>query len=126
MAIQYQQPLDRTFHALGDPTRRQILSMLAVGGPRSANELQAPFDVAQPTISKHLKTLELAGLVGREVEGRVHRFRLVSAPLEEAESWITRHKAFWEGTLGRLDDYLDSVATDESVAPDDHDLEGER
>ena len=106
MAIQYKTPLDHTFHALGDETRRQILSMLATKGPRSANELHAPFDVAQPTISKHLKVLERAGLVTREVEGRIHRFRLEMAQMKEAEDWIARHEAFWKGTLQRLDDYL--------------------
>ena len=106
MAIQYQQPLDRTFHALGDGTRRQILSMLATEGPQSANELRRPFDVAQPTISKHLKVLERAGLISREVEGRVHRFQLEVAPMKEAENWIANHQAFWEGTLDRLEDFL--------------------
>jgi len=107
MAIQYHTPLDQTFHALGDGTRRQILSRLAREGPRSASELRAPFDVAQPTISKHLKVLENAGLVAREIEGRVHRFRLERQPLDEAEGWISRHQKFWEGTLGRLGDLLD-------------------
>lgn len=109
MAIQYRTALDHTFHALGDETRRQILSMLATSGPCSANQLHAPFDVAQPTISKHLKVLETAGLVKREVDGRVHRFHLVLAPMKEAESWIARHEAFWNGTLQRLDHYLDGV-----------------
>ena len=111
MAIQYQQPLDRTFHALGDGTRREILSMLAGGGPQSANELRLPFDVAQPTISKHLKVLERAGLISREVEGRIHRFQLELAAMKEAEDWIARHNAFWEGTLDRLEDFL---ATEEN------------
>jgi len=106
MAIQYRSKLDHTFHALGDETRRNILSMLANKGPRSANELREPFNVAQPTISKHLKVLEGAGLVKREIKGRVHRFQLQLAPMKEAEGWITRHKAFWEGTLKRLDQYL--------------------
>jgi len=106
MAIQYQQPLDRTFHALGYGTRRQILSILATAGPQSANELRQPFDVAQPTISKHLKVLETAGLISREVDGRVHRFQLELAPMKEAEDWIARHKAFWEGTLDRLENFL--------------------
>ena len=77
--------------------------MLAQQGALSANELRAPFDVAQPTISKHLKVLEQAGLVRREVAGRVHRFHLETAPLKEAEDWIGRHRTFWEGTLQRLD-----------------------
>lgn len=106
MAIHYHSPLDQTFHALGDPTRRAMLSMLAREGTRSATELRAPFDVAQPTISKHLKVLEKAGLVTREVDGRTHRFRLDRRPLDEAQGWIVRHQKFWEGTLDRLGDLL--------------------
>ncbi|MEM7636657.1 MAG: ArsR family transcriptional regulator, partial [Pseudomonadota bacterium] len=67
------------------------------------------FDVAQPTISKHLKVLEKAGLVSREIDGRTHRFRLETAPMNEAEDWIERHKTFWEGSLKRLDGYLKSM-----------------
>ncbi len=106
MAIQYNTSLDRTFHALGDGTRREILSILANQGARSASELLAPFDAAQPTISKHLKVLEKAGLVKREIKGRVHRFEFVTTSMDEVESWIFRHKQFWEGTLGRLDSFI--------------------
>lgn len=109
MAIHYETPLDRTFHALGDGTRRQILSMLATSGALSANELRAPFDVAQPTISKHLKVLERAGLVRRDIEGRHHRFRLEVAPMNEAEDWIARHRDFWEGTLKQLDSFVQTI-----------------
>lgn len=114
MAIQYQVPLDRTFHALGDGTRRQIIAILAKNGACSANELRAPFDVAQPTISKHLKVLEKAGLISREIDGRTHRFRLETKPMNEAEDWIERHKAFWEGSLKRLDGYLKNMEEPES------------
>ncbi len=106
MAIQYNEPLDRTFHALGDGTRRKILSMLASDVALSANELRKPFNVAQPTVSKHLKVLERAGLIRREVAGRTHRFRLDAASMTEAEDWIKRHRAFWEGTLERLDAFI--------------------
>ncbi len=109
MAIQYHTSLDRTFHALGDGTRRAILSRLATEGACSASDLREPFDVAQPTISKHLKVLEQAGLVQREIEGRVHRFVLAVDTLEQAESWIGRHKAFWQGTLSRLDDFVKDI-----------------
>lgn len=113
MAIHYDQPLDRTFHALGDGTRRQILARLATEGALSANELRRPFDVAQPTISKHLKVLEQAGLVRREVEGRTHRFELQAAPMEEAKVWIARHQRFWEGMLDRLDVVVQAMETEE-------------
>ncbi|WP_420414575.1 ArsR/SmtB family transcription factor [Roseibium sp.] len=109
MAIIYLEPLDRTFHALGDGTRRQILGILAKQGTCSANELRAPFNVAQPTISKHLKVLEQAGLISREIDGRVHRFRLETKQLDEANSWIERHKAFWMGTLDRLDAFVQDL-----------------
>jgi len=106
MAIYCQHALDRTFHALGDESRRKMLAMLAADGACSASELGRPFDSAQPTISKHIKVLEKAGLVQREVDGRVHRFSLVRQPLDEAEDWIKHHKMFWEGTLKRLEGFV--------------------
>ena len=109
MANHYDTLLDRIFHALGDGTRRQMLSMLSMNGALSANELRAPFDVAQPTISKHLKVLERAGLIRRDIEGRRHRFRLEVARMNEAQDWIVRHREFWEGTLQRLDSFVQTM-----------------
>ena len=106
MAIHYQHPLDRTFHALGDGTRRELLASLATRGAQSAGELCQPFDAAQPTISKHLKVLEQAGLVAREIDGRVHRFTLQPQPLGEAVDWISRHQEFWQGTLASLERFV--------------------
>lgn len=106
MAIYYRTSLDRTFHALGDETRRRMLGILAVEGAKSASQLGKPFRAAQPTASKHLKVLERAGLVSREVDGRSHIFRLKLGPLTEAEGWISKHRTFWEGTLDRLSIYL--------------------
>lgn len=80
--------------------------MLAVEGVCTAGELGSPFDSAQPTISKHIKVLEKAGLIQREIDGRVHRFRLVRQPLDEAEDWIKRHRSFWEGTFERLEGFV--------------------
>lgn len=111
MAIQYNARLDRTFHALGDGTRREIIAMLAAQGACSANELRAPFDVAQPTISKHLKVLEKAGLVERKIDGRTHRFQLIAKTMDDAQSWISRHKAFWTGTLDRLEIFVEDLDT---------------
>jgi DNA-binding transcriptional ArsR family regulator len=102
--------LDRTFHALADGTRRSMIHALARGEARSAGELGRRFSSAQPTISKHLKVLERAGLVERTVEGRVHRFRLRQKPLEEAGGWIARHQAFWTGAVDQLDRLLSEVA----------------
>ena len=106
MAIHYQEPLDRTFHALGDRTRRQMLSMLATQRTLSANELRSPFDVAQPTISKHLKVLEQAGLISRQVNGRTHRFQLEPESMTEVADWLTRHREFWKCMLKSLEGYI--------------------
>ena len=80
--------------------------MLARRGACSAGELGEPFDISQPTASKHLRVLERAGLLSRLVEGRTHRFCLMSKRLDEAEVWISRHREFWEGTLERRGDLM--------------------
>lgn len=98
--------LDRTFHALSDGTRRSIIHMLAGSEPRSAGDVGRRFRSAQPTISRHLRVLEEAGLVARTVEGRVHRFTLRRRPLRDAEQWIARHQAFWSGAVAKLDRLL--------------------
>lgn len=98
--------LDRTFHALSDPTRRSMIHALAGGEARSAGELGQQFRSAQPTISRHLKVLEQAKLIERSVEGRVHRFRLRQKPLQEAGAWIDRHQRFWNGALDQLETLL--------------------
>ena len=100
--------LDRTFAALSDPTRRTILAQLALGDA-SVSELAAPFAMSLPAISKHLRVLELAGLVERTKDGRVHRLRLVARPLHEAAAWITHYQQFWERQLTALADYLHDV-----------------
>jgi DNA-binding transcriptional ArsR family regulator len=98
--------LDRTYRALGDGTRRAILHELAGGKPRTAGELGRHFQSAQPTISRHLKVLEDAQLIGRTVTGRVHWFRLQPKGLREAARWLTRHQAFWEGAVDQLERLL--------------------
>ena len=109
MAIKYQHSLDRTFHALGDGTRRSMLAMLAKRGECTAGDLGEPFNVAQPTVSKHIRVLEKAGLLSRRVDGRVHRFQLSVEPLKEAESWIATHREFWKNSLDALGKLLDEM-----------------
>jgi DNA-binding transcriptional ArsR family regulator len=94
--------LDATFAALADPTRRAILARLA-SGDASVRELSEPFAMSQAAISKHLKVLELAGLVshGREAQRRPRR--LEAKPLAEANEWLERYRQFWEDSYGRLD-----------------------
>ncbi|UVC19106.1 helix-turn-helix transcriptional regulator [Mesorhizobium onobrychidis] len=105
--------LDRTFHALADGTRRSMIHALARGEARSAGELGRQFRSTQPTISKHLKVLEQAGLIERAVEGRVHQFRLRREPLQDAQAWIARHQAFWTGAVEQLDRLLSEGANDD-------------
>jgi DNA-binding transcriptional ArsR family regulator len=101
-------PLDRTFAALSDPTRRAILARLT-DGDATVTELAAPFEMSLPAISKHLRVLEQAGLVARTIDGRVHRLRLVAQPLREAATWIGRYQRFWEQQLDALADYLRDI-----------------
>jgi DNA-binding transcriptional ArsR family regulator len=112
MAIQNAGGLDQVFRALADPTRRAMLTRVARRGECSAGELGESFAIAQPSVSKHLRVLEEAGLLARRVEGRVHRFRLRTVPLNEAERWISRHQRFWQGTLGRLGGLLRTLDRD--------------
>ena len=97
--------LDAVFHALGDSTRRHMLRDLA-GGQRSVGELAAPFDMSLAAASKHIKALEKAGLVRREVRGRTHICRLEPRPLEDAHEWIAFYERFWSARLDTLESLL--------------------
>ena len=97
--------LDLVFAALADPTRRAILARLA-DGEATVNELVAPFDLSQPTISKHLKVLEHAGLVSRGRDAQFRPVRLNAAPLEAADQWLGDYRRFWEESFDRLDEYV--------------------
>jgi DNA-binding transcriptional ArsR family regulator len=99
------QQLDRVFAALADPTRRAILARLAKG-EATVNELVAPFELSQPTISKHLKVLEGAGLVSRGRQAQFRPVRINAAPLERAARWIGDYQRCWEESLDQLDHYV--------------------
>src|SRR5262245_28174865 len=99
------QQLDRVFAALADPTRRAILARLA-NGEATVNELVAPFALSQPTISKHLKVLERAGLVSRGREAQFRPVRLNAVPLARAARWLGDYRRFWEESLDQLDEYV--------------------
>ena len=109
MAIQCTDALDRTFHALGDASRRRVLATISRNGRCSAGELGALFDSAQPTISKHLRVLEEAELIARRVEGRRHVFTLAPSRMRQAQRWLERHLAFWEGSLDQLEGLLEEL-----------------
>ncbi len=109
LVVKYQSsPLDTTFAALADPTRRAILARLATG-EATVGELAAPHDVSPPAISRHLRVLEAAGLLQRRRDGRAHRCRLERAPLREASDWIDYYRRFWDRQLAALAAFLDGA-----------------
>lgn len=116
--------LDTVFHALGDATRRRMLASLA-GGERSVGELAAPFDISLAAASKHIKALEKAGLVRREVRGRTHLCRLEAKPLEDAFEWLSFYERFWTGRLDILERLLRQEDARKSPQDSDQDAEGE-
>lgn len=98
-------PLDVIFHALGDATRRQMLRDLAEG-ERTVSELAQPFAMSLAAASKHVRSLEQAGLIRRKVEGRRHVCRLEAGPLASATAWLRSYERFWTGRLDVLDALL--------------------
>lgn len=104
--------LDAVFAALAHPTRRAILARLAEGDA-SVLELAEPFDVSQPAISKHLKVLEVAGLISRGRDAQRRPCRLEAAPLAEATEWLERYRRFWEARFQRLDGLLEELKAEE-------------
>ena len=107
--------LSTTFAALADPTRRAILSRLATG-EASVTELAEPFEMSMPAVSKHLKVLEKAGLIARGREAQWRPCRLRAQPLKDVSDWVERYRAMWEARLGRLDDYLRELQSNETGA----------
>ena len=103
--IHAQPDLDAVFSALADPTRRAILSRLA-DGQASVNELAAPFDISQPAVSRHLKVLERAGLIERDVDEQRRPARLKAENMAAAVDWLAEFKAFWGTSFDQLDDVL--------------------
>lgn len=106
--------LDRTFGALADPTRRQILEQLATGD-RCVTDLARPYSMSLPAVSKHLRVLERAGLVRRRRDGRIHRLKLEASPMKEAQQWIEEYRRFWEQSFDRLDAYLQQLQEQEKT-----------
>ena len=104
--VELQAPqLDSVFHALGDATRRQMLRELAAG-ERTVTQLAQPFAMSLAAASKHIKALENAGLIRREVRGRTHMCRLEPGPLARADEWLRYYERFWTGRLDALEQLL--------------------
>jgi DNA-binding transcriptional ArsR family regulator len=100
--------LNTTFAALSDPTRRAILARLALG-ETSVKELSEPFSISAPTITKHLKVLERAGLISRSRDAQWRPCRLEAAPLREVSQWVENYRRFWEEKFASLDNYLSDL-----------------
>jgi DNA-binding transcriptional ArsR family regulator len=101
-------PLSLAFAALADPTRRAILARLAAGDA-DVSQLVAPFSLSQPTISKHLKVLERAGLVAPRRDAQRRPRTLVALPLKDVADWLEPYRQFWEQKFANLDGYLNHL-----------------
>ena len=105
MVEQHAPPLDAVFHALGDATRRRMLRDLS-GGERTVSQLAEPFAMSLAAASKHIKALENAGLIRREIRGRTHVCRLDPGPLASAHQWLSAYERFWTDRLDALERLL--------------------
>lgn len=106
-------PLDRTFTALSDPTRRAMLAMLHKGS-RSASELAQPFPMSLQAAMKHLDVLSNAGLITRKKKGRTVACSLRPQPLKAATQWLKRYEQMWEERLDRFEAYVEQLQRGES------------
>jgi DNA-binding transcriptional ArsR family regulator len=97
--------LDLVFRALGDPTRRTMLERLAKG-EQTVSDLAAPYRMSLAAASKHIQTLEKAGLVKRTVRGRIHYCRIDPRPLERADDWLRGYERLWDTRIERLKEML--------------------
>ena len=104
--------LDRTFGALGDPTRRAILARLGRDESASVSDLARPFAIKLPAVMKHLDVLDAAGLITRSKEGRTVTVRLRPAPIKEAMDWLSFYQQFWSKSLDRLATYAERKETE--------------
>jgi DNA-binding transcriptional ArsR family regulator len=106
--------LDLVFGALADPTRRAILARIA-HGDATVNELVEPFGLSQPTISKHLKVLEKAGLISRGREAQTRPVKLNAVSLKDVDSWLGDFRSFLNESLDRLETYVEAMKGEEKA-----------
>jgi len=102
--------LSSTFAALADPSRRAILARLA-RGETHVGELGAPLAISGPAVSHHLRVLERAGLIQRQVNAQWRICRLQGPPLRDAHGWLGEYRAFWEESLDRLAELIEPNAS---------------
>jgi DNA-binding transcriptional ArsR family regulator len=109
----FQSPLDATFHALADPTRRAILKRL-IQGPAPVTHLAQPFQMGLPSLMKHLRVLEDGGLIRSTKAGRVRTCHVQTDTLAAAEIWLSEQRALWQGRTDRLADFVETQLSRES------------
>jgi DNA-binding transcriptional ArsR family regulator len=97
--------LDVVFGAVADSTRRSILDRLR-HGPLTVSELAAPYAMSLNAVSKHVKKLERAGLIRRQIRGREHSCELDAARFEEALNWMSYYSRFWSERMDALEKHL--------------------
>ena len=97
--------LDRAFSALADPIRRAIVGRLC-DGPRTVSELSRPFEIALPSLLKHVRVLEQSGLISSEKVGRVRTCRIEPHALRATEGWLNQHITAWEDRLDRMEAHI--------------------
>jgi DNA-binding transcriptional ArsR family regulator len=105
LMVEQSDRLDRVFRALSDRTRRAMLRRLA-RGEQTVTELAAPHRMSLAAASKHIQTLEKAGLVKRTVRGRIHYCRIDPRPLERADDWLRGYERLWDTRIERLAELL--------------------
>ncbi len=105
MVKQLEIQLDSVFRALGDPTRRHMMAELA-SGEKTVTQLAEPFDMSLAAVSKHIKVLESAGLLQRQVNGRVHVCTINAQPLAKVSDWLHHYEQFWTSRLDVLEHLL--------------------
>ena len=108
--------LNGLFRALADPTRRAMLQDLA-DGPRTVGELAAPHAISLAGASKHIQVLERAGLIRREVRGRVHTCSLDARPLHMGAEWMRHYERFWNSKLDVLEALLKAEDAKSAAKP---------
>ena len=105
--------LSQTFAALANPTRRAILTRLTQG-QATVNELAEPFKMSLPAISKHIKVLELAGLITQGQKAQYRPCTIDAKPLEEISRWAEQYRSLWEASFDRMDDYINQLNNKEN------------
>jgi DNA-binding transcriptional ArsR family regulator len=106
---------DQVFHALSNPTRREVLERLSVG-PATVSELAAPFNMKLPSFVQHLSVLEQSRLVRSKKRGRVRTYEIAPERFKVAEDWLTERRRSWEARLDRFDEYVKQLKEKESAS----------